>query len=107
MDSSGSSSTIIANVDHPPTFNPLSLRAWPAKDSGAPPPLSLLIDRIRSQKGDFRNVSEQSLEDEIAALGPSGLVPEESLDSDADEEEEKPKREQLLIVKKELEKLAG
>jgi mediator of RNA polymerase II transcription subunit 17 len=45
----------------------ISLRAWPSDDPNAnslPP----LIERINKQRGDFRNITEQSLEQEIRDL---------------------------------------
>ncbi|KAL6718218.1 RNA polymerase II mediator complex subunit [Lecanora helva] len=43
---------------------PLSLRAFPAPDAEKES-LQYLIQRLNSQRGSFRNISEQSLEDEI------------------------------------------
>lgn len=44
----------------------LSLRVWPTKDAAAES-LPFLILRINEQRGGFRNITEQSLEEEIRA----------------------------------------
>jgi mediator of RNA polymerase II transcription subunit 17 len=43
---------------------PISLRAWPTKDDKAVP-LSSLISRINSERGSFREVTEEALTEEI------------------------------------------
>jgi mediator of RNA polymerase II transcription subunit 17, fungi type len=47
-----------------PNEFPLSLRAWPKKDDTSTA-LSSLISRINVERGSFRNVTEESLEEEI------------------------------------------
>ena len=45
----------------------LSLRAWPPRTADTDS-LPFLISRINEQRGGFRNVTEQSLEEEIRAI---------------------------------------
>jgi hypothetical protein len=51
-------------MDSIPNDLPLSLRAWPRKDD-SDTTLSLRISRINLERGSFRNVTEESLEEEI------------------------------------------
>ncbi len=60
----------------------LSLRAWPTKDPKLES-LPTLIPRINEQRGAFKNVTEESLEDEIRALE-AGVV--QSLDREIESE---------------------
>ena len=83
----------------------LSLRAWPTKNTSTPP-LATLIERIQTQKGSFRNVTEQSLEEEIAAQESGEGAEGESSESD-EGEDEKSKKEQLFEAKGELLKFAS
>jgi mediator of RNA polymerase II transcription subunit 17 len=86
---------------------PFSLRAWPAKNNSAPP-LATLVERINTQKGSFRNVTEQSLGEELAAQESGDKVDGESSGTDeGDEIEEKSKKEQLYEAKGELMKFAA
>lgn len=54
----------------------ISLRAWPSTET---PQLSLpsLIARINEQRGSFRNVSENALEEEIRAAHTYEGIPED------------------------------
>lgn len=54
-----------------PVSQPLSLQAWPAVDKDKES-LQYLISRINEQKGSFRNVTEESLEEELRHLGNGG-----------------------------------
>ena len=63
----------------------ISLRAWPAKDVEQHS-LPFLISRINQQRGSFRNITEQSLEEEIqAAKAGEGQSGPEDVDSSDDE----------------------
>lgn len=67
----------------PPDFA-LSLRAWPKEDNGSA--LSTLIQRINTERGDFRNLTEEDLEAEIAREEALGV--EEAHEDDASSESE-------------------
>ena len=64
----------------------ISLRAWPAKDVEQQS-LPFLISRINQQRGSFRNITEQSLEEEIQAVkaGKVQSEVEDVVDSSSDE----------------------
>jgi mediator of RNA polymerase II transcription subunit 17, fungi type len=66
---------------------PISIRAWPPKDDNAVP-LSSLISRINNERGGFREVSEESLIEELKR-DEAGLDlskdDQESEDEDAEE----------------------
>lgn len=61
-----------------PAQFPLSLRPWPTKDDGRSA-LPTLISRINAERGEFRNLTEEDLLEEIAKA--------EQLDTEADNEE--------------------
>lgn len=48
-----------------PAQFPISLRAWPSKD-GKTVALQSLISRINNQRGSFRSVTEEALEEELS-----------------------------------------
>ena len=63
----------------------ISLRAWPAKDVKQQS-LPLLISRVNQQRGSFRNITEQSLEEEIQAIKAGEIQSgQEDVDSSSDE----------------------
>ena len=53
----------------------LPLQAWPAKDTNSES-LPYLISRINAQRGSFRNVTEESLQEEIDAIENDQIQPE-------------------------------
>jgi len=83
----------------------ISLHAWPKpgkeKDS-----IGYLIQRINAQKGSFRNVTEQSLEEDIRNEGQETAVldseDEEPGETEEDVEDLKSKRENLYKAKGEI-----
>ena len=52
----------------------LPLQAWPAKDPNESS-LPYLISRINAQRGSFRNITEESLEEEIEAIETGQVQP--------------------------------
>ena len=81
----------------------LSLRAWPTKDPGLDT-LPHLIARINEQRGAFRNVTEEGLEQEIRALD-AGEVPAEAHQDEAAVgavQDVKAKREEILATREEI-----
>ena len=53
----------------------LPLQAWPAKDPNENS-LPYLISRINAQRGSFRNITEESLQEEIEAIETGQAQPE-------------------------------
>ncbi|PQE28471.1 hypothetical protein CJF30_00008188 [Rutstroemia sp. NJR-2017a BBW] len=84
---------------------PISLRPAPKPTNNAIP-LPLLISRINAERGSFRNLSEDSLRQEIAEAEAGGNKEEDESSSDGeDEEEEKeePDRmKELLTAREEI-----
>jgi len=81
----------------------LSLRAWPTKDPSLDT-LPNLIPRINEQRGAFRNVTEEGLEQEIQA-SEAGEVHAGSLDDDPQSsaaQDAKGKREEILATREEI-----
>jgi mediator of RNA polymerase II transcription subunit 17 len=83
---------------------PISLRAWPPQSNNATA-LSTLISRINAERGSFRNITEESLREEIrkeeaglsAATGGDGSEDEEAEDEEPDRMKEvMTAREQML-----------
>lgn len=81
----------------------LSLRAWPTEDTNAES-LSSLIARINEQRGGFRNITEQSLEEEIRAQeAGESTVDETSADPiGLDETDLKSRREEVIEARDEI-----
>lgn len=81
----------------PPEF-PVSLRSWPAPETDSKSDLPELIRRINRERGGFREISEESLRQEIAeeeanAGGDS---------SDEDEEEKLDRAKELTTAREEM-----
>lgn len=86
----------------------LSLRAWPAKEVEQPS-LPFLISRINQQRGSFRNITEQSLEEEIQAVKAGEVRSElEDVDSSSDEAADlKSRTEDVRAARGEILQLVG
>lgn len=76
-------------MDSLPDQFPLSLRAWPTNTNGSSA-LRSQIERIHAQRGNFRNISEELLEKEIAAAETEDTTKDEAASSEEEEEDEKP-----------------
>lgn len=63
---------------------PISLRAWPSKDDKATA-LASLITRINAERGNFRNVTEDTLEEEIRQTEAGKDSGDETSEGDDDE----------------------
>jgi mediator of RNA polymerase II transcription subunit 17 len=81
---------------------PLSLRAWPPKDDTTTA-LASLIKRINAERGTFRNVTEESLKEEIkqseAGADNKG---DDGSEEDEVEEEEPDRLKELTSAREEL-----
>ena len=85
----------------------LCLQAFPIVDKEKES-LKYLISRINQQKGSFRNVSEQSLEEEIQAQE-AGKIDEDDQDVEPVEQVEdvKTKQEELAKAREDMMKQIG
>lgn len=82
----------------PPDFA-LSLRAWPTDNNGSA--LPTLIQRINTERGDFRNLTEDDLGAEIAREEALGVKAAHEDDvSSEDEDEAEPDRAKEVMEKK-------
>ncbi|RDW66787.1 hypothetical protein BP5796_09536 [Coleophoma crateriformis] len=80
---------------------PISLRAWPSEENSVNA-LPSLISRINFERGDFRNVSEESLREEIRQIE-AGTGANAEDDGSSDEEEEQPDRlKELMTAREEM-----
>ena len=81
----------------------LSLQAFPSVDKDKQS-LQYLISRINDQKGSFRNVTEESLEEEIQVLntGETGNGQDEGLETVDGPEDLKSKKEEISTARKEI-----
>lgn len=89
-----------------PNGLPISLRPAPKSTNNAIP-LPLLISRINAERGSFRNLSEDSLRQEIAEAEAGGNKEEDESSSDGEDEEEDEKEEpdrmkELLTARDEI-----
>lgn len=81
---------------------PLSLRPAPSTGSDSIP-LPVLIARINAERGGFRNLSEDSLRQEIAEAELGGSEEEnESSSEDGEAEEEPDRMKELLTAREEI-----
>ena len=81
----------------------LSLRAWPTKDANADS-LPFLISRINEQRGGFRNITEQSLEEEVRAQDAGESKGDETSTKlvGQDETDLKSRREEVIEARDEI-----
>lgn len=88
----------------------LSLQAFPTVDKEKDS-LKYLISRINQQKGSFRNVSEQSLEEEIQAQKNGQTNTDDLAEQDAeiveDVEDVKTKQEEVAQAREDMIKQIG
>ena len=83
---------------------PFSLQAWPTVDKEKES-LQYLISRINEQKGSFRNVTEESLEQELrhAEHGKTDAEEEDAGEEGEEEiEDPKTKKEEVYEVREEI-----
>lgn len=83
----------------------LSLQAFPTPDKDKES-LQYLIRRVNEQRGSFRNVTEQSLEDEIRALdaGDADESQEAVVETSEVDEDAKTKKEEVIQARDEIRK---
>ena len=81
----------------------LSLQAFPAPDKDKES-LQYLIQRVNAQRGSFRNITEQSLEDEIreSEAGGASNDHEHATDSQADPGHDKIEKEEVAKAREEI-----
>ena len=86
----------------------LSLQAFPTVDKEKES-LKYLISRINQQKGSFRNVTEQSLEEEIRAqeAGKTDLDEQDIIQTVEDVEDVKSKQEEVTKAREDIIKQIG
>jgi mediator of RNA polymerase II transcription subunit 17, fungi type len=84
-----------------PNNFPISLRSWPSSNSNNPNSLPSLIQRINFERGGFRDISEESLRQEIAAAEAESSPGEEDGSSEEEDGEEEPDRMKELMTARE------
>lgn len=86
----------------------LSLQAFPTVDKDKES-LKYLISRINQQKGSFRNVTEQSLEEEIQAqeAGKTDTDDQDTIETVEKVEDVKTKQEEVTKARKDVIKQIG
>jgi mediator of RNA polymerase II transcription subunit 17 len=75
---------------------PISLRAWPSKDDKAVP-LSSLISRINSERGSFREVTEEGLAEELRKDEEGIDISKDDGESEVEDVDEEPDRTKELM----------
>ncbi|TVY54779.1 Mediator of RNA polymerase II transcription subunit, partial [Lachnellula suecica] len=88
----------------PPDF-PISLKSWPSSSSSDPSSLATLIQRINIERGGFRDISEESLRQEIAEEEAAAATSAEEEDDSSEEEdgEDEPDRmKELMTARQEM-----
>ncbi|KAI9782781.1 MAG: RNA polymerase II mediator complex subunit [Candelina submexicana] len=83
----------------------LSLRSWPKEDPDSQS-LPSKISRINAQKGSFRNITEESLEEEIRALE-AGETHGKDEDATDEAQSAKGRREEITAAREEIVKQVG
>ncbi|KAI9795606.1 MAG: RNA polymerase II mediator complex subunit [Piccolia ochrophora] len=88
----------------------LSLRAWPKEDPQAKS-LSRLIPRINDQRGNFRNITEEGLQEEIRVLQAGGDSAQPDTDEaggvDAKDDDASVRKEEVMAAREEIVKQIG
>lgn len=79
----------------------LSLQASPKSDPDKQS-LPFLISRINEQRGSFRSVTEESLQEEIRGLEAGQAEAVEENGDDEEAHDDKPRREQLALAREEM-----
>lgn len=79
----------------------LSLKASPRSDPEKSS-LPFLISRINEQRGSFRNVTEESLQEEICGLKAGQTQAAEESGDDEEAHDDRPRREQLAVAREEM-----
>ena len=79
----------------------LSLRASPKADPNKDS-LPFLISRISEQRGSFRNVTEESLQEEIRALDAGQAETVEETSPDEEVQDAKSRRDELATAREEM-----
>ena len=93
----------MAQVQTDTSSFPLSLRPWPTQ--GTEDDLETTISRIFESRGHFKNITEQSLTEEIKqqhASGEDAYSDAGEADEDAEELDPKARREKVLAAKAEM-----
>ncbi|CAG8957701.1 hypothetical protein HYFRA_00000036 [Hymenoscyphus fraxineus] len=87
-----------------PNNFPISLRSWPSSTKPAEgPDLKTLFGRINSERGGFRNLTEESLRQEIAEEEANKPEEDEEEGSDKQDEDVEPDRmKELMAAREEL-----
>lgn len=86
-----------------PNDLPISLRSWPASSSNDTNSLPTLIQRINFERGGFRDISEESLRQEIAEEEAASSPAEEDGSSEEEDGEEEPDRiKEFMTAKEEM-----
>lgn len=80
---------------------PLSLRAWPTKEGGGSA-LPTLISRINSERGEFRNLTEEDLRDEIAKAEVDTTADNEERESEGEDEAAPDRVKEVMDAKAEM-----
>ncbi|KAF4626798.1 hypothetical protein G7Y89_g11358 [Cudoniella acicularis] len=86
-----------------PNEFPISLRSWPSSKANEPSPLPTLIARINLERGGFKDISEESLKQEIAEAEAAASAGEEDGSSDEEDGEEAPDRlKEVMAAREEI-----
>lgn len=81
---------------------PISLKSWPLKNQDPASTLPTFYQRIEQQRGGFRNVTEESLRQEIAEEEAAAAAGEDNANSDGEKEEEPDRLKALMEAKTEM-----
>jgi mediator of RNA polymerase II transcription subunit 17 len=87
-----------------PNDFPISLRSWPSKQNDLKTGLPTLIQRINLERGGFREISEESLKQEIANVVAAGTSSNGASDDEeeAEEENEPDRLKEVMTVREEM-----
>lgn len=81
-----------------PNEFPISLKSWPSSNNNDSTSLPGLIQRVNFERGGFRDISEESLRQEIAEAEAESSNGEEDGSSEEGEREEEPDRMKELMT---------
>ena len=81
---------------------PISLQSWPSKNNDPASTLPTLFQRIFVERGGLRNITEESLRQEIAEEEAAAAAGNEKGASDEEEDEEPDRLKELMTARADM-----
>ena len=90
-------------MDSMPSDFPISLQSWPSKNNDPATALPTFFSRIYAERGGLRNITEESLRQEVAEEEAAAAAGKDNGGSQDEEAEEEPDRlKELMTARAEM-----